>query len=236
MERAKPMTRAILCAMLLLASATPGRADEILGRAIIVTGEGAVSAAPDMAELSAGVQTRAPTARAALDQNNVVMTRVRAALKTAGIADKDVQTAQLNVSPVYQRNNTTGERHPDGYQVSNSVLVRVRALPTIGTLLDALVSAGANTLGSVRFLIAHPQPLMDEARRRAVADAEHRAKALADAAGVHLGKVQRIDEGGVQVPRPLMAQADFAMRSSAVPVATGEQEIRVTLSVRFGIQ
>ena len=66
--------------------------------------------------------------------------------------------------------------------------------------------------------------------------AERRAKLLADAAGVHLGKVERIDESGIQVPRPLMAAADFAMRASAVPVATGEQEIRVTLSVRFSIQ
>ena len=116
------------------------------------------------------------------------------------------------------------------------MIVRVRDLPKVGTLLDTLVSAGANDLGGVRFLIAEPQPLMDEARRRAVADATRRAKLLADAAGIHLGKVERIDESGIQVPRPMMAAADFAMRSSAVPVAAGEQEIRVTLSVRFGIQ
>jgi uncharacterized protein YggE len=233
----EPMVKATLCAVLLLAAVVvPGRADELLGRAIVVTGEGTVSAAPDMAEVSAGVQTRAATAREALDQNNAAMAKVIDALKQAGIADKDVQTAQLNVSPVYQRNSNTGERHPDGYQVSNSVLVRLRALPKIGGLLDALVSAGANNLGSIRFLVARPQPLMDEARRHAVEDAQRRAKLLADAAGVHLGKVERIDETGIQVPRPLMAAADFAMRSSAVPVATGEQEIRVTLTVRFAIQ
>lgn len=230
------MTRAILCAVLLLAVAVPAKAADHQNSAIVVTGEGTVSAVPDMAEITAGVQTRAATAREALDQNNAAMTKVIDALKKAGIADKDVQTTQLSVSPVYQRNSSAGARRPDSYQVSNSVLVRVRALSKIGTLLDALVGAGANNLGSVRFLIARPQPLMDEARRRAVADAERRAKQLADAAGVHLGRVEQIDESGIQVPRPLMAAADFALRASAVPVATGEQQIRVTLRVRFGIR
>jgi uncharacterized protein YggE len=230
------MLRTILCALVLAVTAAPVRADEVQGRAIVVAGEGMVSAAPDMAEVSAGVQTRAATARAALDQNNTAMAKVLDALKKAGIADKDVQTSRLNLSPAYDRNPGNGERRPNGYLVSNSVIVRVRDLPKVGTLLDTLVSAGANDLGGVRFLIAEPQPLMDEARRRAVADATRRAKLLADAAGIHLGKVERIDESGIQVPRPMMAAADFAMRSSAVPVAAGEQEIRVTLSVRFGIQ
>ena len=230
------MLRTILCALLLVATTAPVRADEVQGRAIVVAGEGMVSAVPDMAEVSAGVQTRAATARAALDQNNAAMAKVIDALKKAGIADKDVQTSRLNLSPAYDRNYSGGERRPNGYQASNSVMVRVRELPKVGALLDTLVSAGANDLGGVRFLIAEPQPLMDEARRRAVADATRRAKLLADAAGVHLGKVERIDESNIQFPRPMMAAADMAMRSSAVPVAAGEQEIRVTLSVRFGIQ
>jgi len=230
------MLRTILCALLLVATVAPVRADEVQGRAIAVAGEGMVSAVPDMAEVSAGVQSRATTARAALDQNNAAMAKVIDALKKAGIADKDVQTSRLNLSPVYDRNVNSGERRPNGYQASNSVTLRVRDLTKIGTLLDTLVSAGANDVGGVRFLIAEPQPLMDEARRRAVADATRRAKMLADAAGVHLGKVERIDETGAQLPRPMFAAADIAMRSTAVPVAAGEQEIRVTLSVRFGIQ
>ena len=230
------MLRTILCALLLVGTVAPGKADEVQGRAIVVAGEGMVSAVPDMAEVSAGVQSRAATARAALDQNNAAMAKVIDALKKAGIADKDVQTARLNLSPVYDRNSSSGERRPNGYQASNSVMVRVRDMSKIGALLDTLVSAGANDLGGVRFMIAEPQPLMDEARRRAVADATRRARLLADAAGIHLGKVERIDEGGVQFPRPMIAAGDIAMRSTAVPVAAGEQEIRVTLSVRFGIQ
>jgi uncharacterized protein YggE len=226
----------ILCALLLVAAAAPVRAEEMQGRAIVVTGEGTVSAAPDMAEISAGVQTRAATARAALDQNNSAMAKVLEALKGAGIADKDVQTSRVNLAPAYESNPNTGARRPNGYVVSNNVTVRVRDLSKLGTMLDTLVSAGANNLGGVRFLIAEPQPLMDEARRKAVADATRRARLLADAAGVHVGKVERIDEAGIQVPRPMFAAADIAMRSSAVPVASGEQEIHVTLSVRFAIQ
>lgn len=230
------MLRLTLCALLLVAAVAPVRADDMQGRAIVVTGEGTVSAAPDMAEIAAGVQTRAATARAALDQNNSAMTKVLDALKGAGVADKDMQTTRVNLAPAYESNPNTGARRPNGYQVTNSVTVRVRDLSKLGTLLDTLVSAGANNLGGVRFLIAEPQPLMDEARRKAVADATRRAKLLADAAGIHVGKVDRIDETGIQMPRPMFAAADIAMRSSAVPVASGEQEIHITLNVRFAIQ
>jgi len=206
-------------------------------RYVVVNGEGAVSAPPDMAEVATGVQARAPTARAALDQANAAMSRVIDAVKKAGIAEKDFKTARVGLSPVYDRPERGDARRLSGYQASNSLAIRVRDMTAIGTLLDSLVTAGANDIGGIRFLISEPKALMDEARKKAMEDAAARARLLAEAAGLQLGVVQRIEEGGVQVPRPLMmAPSDVAMRASAVPVAAGEQEVRVVLTVRFGLE
>jgi len=221
---------AALVLLVLATSVAPATADD--SRAIMVGGEGTVRAVPDMAELIAGVQTRAPAARTALDRNNAEMEKVMAALRQAGVAAADLQTSQFSVSPTYERSDR-GMRRMTGYQAVNRVTVKVRDIATVGTLLDAAVSAGANDVQGVRFTIAEPGKLMDEARRRAVADAMRRARLLAAAAGVKLGAVRSIDERGIQAPRPLMMAADAAR---AAPVAPGEQEIRARLTVRFAVE
>ena len=230
------MTRLCLaCLAAVLAVASPVGAENLQVRAITVNGEGMVSATPDTAEVIAGVQTRESTARAALTRNSAAMTKVVDAIRKAGIADKDIQTARISLSPLFQQNDRGAERLPAGYLAANRVVVRMRDLARVGALLDAVVAAGANDLGGVRFLIAEPQPLMDRARRAAVEDATRRAKLLADAAGVRVGKVLRIDETGIRAPRPMMYQAEVAARASAAPISVGEQEIRATVSMRFEV-
>lgn len=212
----------------------PLRADEIQIRAVTVSGEGSVNAPPDMAELVAGVQTREATARGAMERNNAAMSKVVEAIRRAGIADKDIETLRVSLSPVFD--NAGGQRRQAGYLAANRVMVRLRDLTKVASMLDAVVTAGANDVGGVRFLIADPKPLMDKARREAIADAQRRAKLLADAAGVKLGKVLRIDEAGIRTPQPVFLRAEMAMRSADAPIAPGEQEIQASVTVRFGLE
>lgn len=215
----------------LVAAAIPAEAQR-MGRTIVVEGSGMATAAPDMATVTAGVETAAETAADALRANGEAMRRVFERLEAAGIDRRDIATTSFDVDPRYADRRSAGDQAPRivGYRVSNDVVVRVRQLDSLGTLLDALVSAGANRIGSIAFGLADPDELEDEARRAAVADATRKARLYAEAAGVDLGPLLRIDDTswrGGPVPRPDMR----ALAAEAVPIAEGERA--VTAGVRM---
>ena len=202
-------------------------------RQITVTGTGVISTAPDMAVVRIGVTREARTASEAMRDASAAAATVLDNIKAAGVAAKDVQTASLNLSPVWDRGNN---RPPQvrGYVASNDLTVRVRDLDGLGGLLDAVVSDGANTLNGLSFSIADPGPAQTEARAAAVRDARAKAETLATAAEVTLGPVLRINEGGGSVaPAPMMRGA--MMEAAAVPIAEGEVDVRVTVSIAYGI-
>jgi len=188
---------------------------------ITVQGEGRVENAPDMAVITLGVTTPGDSAAVALAANSAAIAQVLANLKAAGVADRDIQTTGLSISPDWQSDSFKSSSRIAGYIASNMVTVRVRALDTLGATLDAAVKDGANTLNGVEFALLDPAPALAEARRRAVADALAKAGLLAEAAGVKLGSIRAIHEGGgAQPPMPMMRMsADQAM--GAVPVAAG---------------
>lgn len=225
-----PASAAALAMAFLLA--LPARA-ESAGTApplITVTGEAAVNRAPDQATLSIGVTTQAETAAEALAQNSAAMTAVIDRLKAAGIEDRDLQTQGLSVNPNWTGydSSISGSRI-DGYTATNILSVRVAALETLGEVLDAAVADGANTLNGLSFGLADPRPAMDEARRLAVADALAKATLLAEAAGVKLGDIVTISEGGgYGGPMPTY-KAEAAPMS--VPIQEGEvsQSASVTI-------
>lgn len=205
-----------------------------ISRYILVQGEGEVSAVPDTAMVSAGVETRAQTARDAMTRNSEAMEKLFAALKAAGIPERSIRTLRLSVSPEYDRSSSRQEqREPVAYRAANQVDVTVGDIGRVGALIDALVSAGANQIRGVRFLIDKPEALENEARRKAVADARRKAELFATAAGVAVGAVQRIEEHGTSSPAPRMVSAMALARD--VPVAPGEQTVRAVVSVRFAI-
>jgi uncharacterized protein len=213
--------------------AMPAFADAT-ARTISVSGQGEVRAVPDEALLSAGVETNARSAAAALAQNTKAMNAVFATLRRAGIADKDIQTSDFSVSPQYSNDKTP--QHVTGYRVGNSVSVTVEDLSKLGATLDALVSSGANNLGDSAFAIRDPKPLLAKARAAAVADAISRAQVLARAAGVTLGPVMSISENsGFESPRPMMAMAMRAV-PSAVPVAAGQESVTASVSMTWEIR
>ena len=204
-------------------------------RFIAVEGAGEVVTVPDMAILSAGVTTRANSAREAMAQNAEAMNRVMTALKAAGIANRAVRTSRLSVSPIYDRsrNSQPELRTPIAYQANNTVEVKANDLDHVGALVDALVAAGANQIQGIRFAISEPRALEDKAREAAIADARAKAMLYAKAAGVKLGEVLAIEERNVRVPTPRMMAMEVARDTAVAP---GEQSVTIGLAVRFAIE
>jgi len=202
---------------------------------VTVSGLGTVSATPDMAEITSGVVTQAPTAAGALAANSQAMEKVLQSLAAQGVAARDIQTTSISVSP--QRRAVRGEGRPPeivGYEVTNQVRVKVRDLARLGRVLDEQVTQGANSVYGIRFGLADPAPLLDEARKRAMADARRRADLYAGAASLKVGRVVAVQEAGAAAPRPEMAAR--VMTAGAVPVAPGEQEIQASVSVTFSLE
>ncbi|MFN0264539.1 SIMPL domain-containing protein [Tepidamorphus sp. 3E244] len=233
---------AALVALLALAW-LPARAQAADDRALItMTGTGTVNASPDMAIVTSGTVSEAKTAREALSANNAAMQKVIETLKEAGIEARDIQTSDFNVSPVYVHHRANpGEtsRPPEvsGYRVSNNVTVRVRDLAGLGPVLDKLVSEGANSINGIQFTIDDDEALLAEARKRAVAAARAKAETIAQAANVRLGPIAAIvenEQAGQPIPMMRMARAEAAMDSS-VPIETGEQTMRVDVSISWEI-
>ncbi len=209
---------------------------------IHMQGTGEVTAGPDMAHITSGVTTQAETAREALDANNAAMSNLVDVLTEAGIAERDIQTSNFTVQPQYvhsdERDADGFTRPPriSGYQVSNSVTVRVRELDDLGAVLDQAVTVGANTINNVSFDLSDPGDVLDEARRMALEDATRKAELYAEAAGVSLGRILNISERTGQPPRPMMRDmAVEAAYQSAVPVQSGELTHSVSVDARWAI-
>ena len=203
---------------------------------ISVTGEGHVEVAPDMATVSLGVTTEGDTAKAALGANNDALAAVIGRLKTAGIEDRDIQTSGLSLGPRYDyaRTNSDGTPVITGYIASNMVTVRLRALETVGGVLDAAVTDGANSLNGITFGLQETAPVTDAARKAAVEDAHRKAELYATAARVKLGRVLSISEQGGFVPPMPMAMADAAFaKGGAVPVAAGALNVSASVVILY---
>jgi len=206
---------------------------------IVVTGEGEATVAPDMALVSLTVMREAKTAREALDANNSAMAAVIEAIKLLGVADRDLQTAGLQIMPRYNFTNRpdgTQEAELIAYQVSNTLSVRVRDLAKSGEVIDKAVSLGVNQGGNIVFTNDDPSATITEARKRAVADATARATTLAEAAGVQLGRVLEIsDQAFGAQPMAIEAKA-FDRVAASVPIAAGENAYRVQVNMTFELK
>lgn len=199
---------------------------------ITVTGEGRVDAAPDMATVSLGVVTEGTTAAEAMAANTIQLAAVLEQLKMGGIEDRDIQTSGLSLNPNWQQTEADPTPRIMGYQASNMLTVRVRKLDQLGTVLDKTISDGANSFNGLSFGLSDPAPALDEARKRAVTDAVARATLLTQAAGLKLGPVVSISEGGgFGGPQP-MYRMDAAA-ASPVPVAAGEVSTVASVTMVF---
>ena len=241
------MKKALLAALALSAAALPGAANSqavagpvqtISGTRLDISATGEVSRVPDIAVITAGVMTRSANATTAIQDNAGRMERVRAALKRAGIADRDIQTSNISLNPEYRYQ----ENQPPqltGYTASNQVNVRFRDIRNTGKILDALVAEGANQINGPSLTVDKPEAALDEARAKAIAVGRARAELYARAMGMRVVRLLSVSEGsGYSIPpRPMvMMRAESGGAVADSKIDPGEQELQVSLTMSFELQ
>jgi hypothetical protein len=240
------MRQVFLAALMLGAAALPAVAEAqqspaitqtIAGTRLDISATGEVTRVPDIAIISAGVVTRSPTATGALSEAADRMAKVLAALKRAGVEDRDIQTSNVSLNPEYRYE----ENKPPqlvGYTASNTVNVRFRDIGNSGKILDALVSQGANQINGPNLTIDKPEAALDEARAKAIATARARADLYARSLGLRVARVVAVSESGGYAPPPpmppMVMQAGLARADTKIE--PGEQRLQVTLAVTFELQ
>jgi len=230
----------VLCAAFLpraaIAQQAPSITQTIAGTRLDISATGEVARVPDVAVISAGVVSRSATATAALSDAADRMARVLAALKRAGVEDRDVQTSNVSLNPEY--------RYPEnqapqlvGYTATNTVTVRFRDIRNSGKILDALVGQGANQINGPNLTIDKPEEALDEARAKAVAIGRSRAELYARSLGMHVVRlVAATESGGYAVPPPMPVMMEARMAAAETKIEPGEQKLQVTLSMTFELQ
>jgi len=240
------MRKIILTALALGAAIVPATAmaqavatvPALTGTRLDISATGEVTRVPDLAIISAGVQTLQPTATGAIEENATRMERVRAALKRAGIADKDIQTSSINLNPEYVYENNRPPRLT-GYRATNTVNVKFRDLKRTGAILDALVAEGANQINGPNLTIDKPDEAYDEARIKAIAAGQARAQLYAQALGKRVVRILSVSESGGYVPPPMpmaYARAESGMADAKTSIDPGTQQLQVSLSMSFELQ
>lgn len=199
---------------------------------------GEVSLVPDQATVSAGVVTQGDSAAEAVRANAQAMSRVFAELRRAGVAERDMQTSQLSVNPIYQPYDRNGSREQriTGYEARNTVSAMVRDVDEVGDVIDAVFEAGANTLDGVGFSSSEADDARNEARRRAVAELTALRDLYAEAAGFQVVRLMSLSESGGGRPYPVMARAEAFSSDASTPVAAGELTISATVSAVWEIE
>ena len=233
-------------ALMIGAATIPGAAEAqqasitqtIAGTRLDVNATGEVTRVPDVAIMSAGVVSRSPTATAALQDAANRMERGLAALKRAGVEDRDIQTSSVNLNAEYRY---PANQAPQlvGYTASNTVTIRFRDIRSSGKIVDALVSQGANQISGPNLIVDKPETALDEARAKAIAIGRGRADLYARSLGMRVVRVVSVNESGgsypVPPPMPMYARAEMA-QAADTKIVPGEQKLQVNLAMTFELQ
>lgn len=213
------------------AKASPLTTDGSTEHSISVTGTGSIFVRPDMADVSLGVQSIRSTLGAARDDAARQMNAVLDALHALGIADADIETAYLDISPTYDYNGQT--QRITGYQVTNQLTVHVKNLDQLAAVVDDSVNAGATTVNGIAFKISDQTAAENQARTAAVHDARARADALAAAAGVTITGVASISETSFTPPIWYGTPAARDAAGVPTPIIPGMSEVQISVSVTY---
>lgn len=204
---------------------------------IWVSGEGKVTATPDIATLSLGIEAQAATVAEAQAQANTAMSAVMTALADNGVAEKDIQTQYFSIYQVTRWDDTTNEEIVIGYRVTNMVTAKIRDIEQAGPIIDAVAAAGGDytRINNIGFSVDDPTPYYKEARQKAITDAKAKAEQLAELAGVNLGRPTYISEGSVSPP-VIYRDAGMAIPAPAsTPISPGEIELTLNIQVAYAI-
>jgi len=200
------------------------------------SGEGKISAAPNIAQISASIVTQSSNSKTAQDQNSQKSKSVTDFLKKQGVDEKDIKTSGYNIYPQY--NYTGGQQNITGYQVTQGYDIKVRDLTKISTILDGLVSAGANQVNNLGLQIENSDELMAQAREKAIEAAKKKANELKDQVGIKLGRIVNFAEnsGGYPVPMYSYAKAEGMGGGGGPDISTGQNEITVSVTLTYQIK
>jgi uncharacterized protein len=219
------------------AVAVPG-AVQTLPTTLSLTVTGEVSIAPDMATVNFGVVSQGKTAAEAMKSGNIRMNAVMAALKSAGIAAKDIQTSNLQLNPQYNYANNQAPKLT-GYEARNQVTVKVNDLEKTGPVIDAVIGAGVNQIDQIGFGLKDNGAALDQARQKAVTILNQRAALYASATGLKLKKLLSLEEGSApnyHPPMPYAVRAQAAMKDESTSVSAGELQQSVTITGTFELE
>ncbi|HZS19769.1 MAG TPA: SIMPL domain-containing protein [Pseudonocardiaceae bacterium] len=199
---------------------------------ITTRGIGTVTTTPDTVTVVVGVQTRGPSAKAALDENTSKATALINMFKSRGVAAADLQTSQLSVSPTYDP--ATGRII--SYEVTDQVTATLHDVHAAGGLIDAAGEAAGDAvrIQQLSFSISDDSALRAQARADAVRQAQAHARQLADAAGVRLGRMYLLTEVPATPPGPLGREAAPAP-AAPVPIEPGSQKLTVMVELAYAI-
>jgi uncharacterized protein YggE len=230
---------AILVAALAIGAAPVATAQIQQETTLVLRGEGKVEMKPDFAQVFVGVNAEAPQAIDAMNQQNAQMTAVVAALKKAGIAERDIRTSNLSLNQTFQPYQAGVAPRPRGYTASNRVTVKVRNVDKLGATIDAIVSAGSNSISGVSFGVENNEQPRKQARANAVKDAMAKAEDYAAALGLRIRRIVNVAEPNVSGPRaPVSAMQEVVVVTSSyiaapTPVEAGEVAIIQVVDVTF---
>ena len=218
----------VLCASVALA--------QMPEQGIMVTGEGRISAVPDMATITLGVRENASTAKEAMGKVTTSVSAILERLDALGVAEKDRQTSRFYLNPVFNNRSSSGNEAPrvSGYEAGNSVTVTVRDLTALGEMLDAVIDIGANDFNGLSFGLQNPAPALAMARKVAVADAVDRAGQLAEAASLSLGSVLRMTENS-RGAAPMAMEMAPLRSGMGDAIAGGEVDVEAQVTMVFAI-
>ena len=204
-------------------------------RTISVSGESAIAVVPDMATVTFGVETNASSARGAQDENTRIMRAIVESLAKFNIDDVDIQTSNFSLYPVYGRESDKSDAKivVTGYRSSNQVTVKVRALDTVGQIIDKVVEAGATNVGGLSFGIQDPEPHRELALAEAVKNARAKADVMAEAAGVVVSDIKAMSDSYVNVASWDLRDEMVMKTASGVPIQEGSVMVRAQVRVDF---
>ncbi len=203
------------------------------------SGEGKVLANPDVAMLDLAIVTEATTSKAAQDQNSAKSQALTDFLKKQGIAEKDIKTTGYNIYPQYSY-RPSEKPTISGYQVNQSIQIKIRDLTNTDKVLDGVVSVGVNQINNLQLTIDSPEKLKAEARQKAITDAKNKADELEGQLGIRLGRIVNFSENIGGYPGPIMYAKEVSgqggMGGGGPSVPTGENEIVVSVTITYQIK
>jgi uncharacterized protein len=226
---------AVLAAVMLPSLSTSAAAEgkmRVLGRATI-------EAVPDHVSVRLGITNKAPSPTAALDQNSAVAKKIIEFAKKFGIGERDIQTDSINLAPAFKTvrdPNGTTRQEPDGYTASNMVRVKLSDMARLGTFMREALDQGATNINSVQFGLSQPEQIADEARAKAVEDADRQARLLAEAARIKLGSIQEIVHPPRRERPDGVADMPVFKRAAQVPVEVGTLEVTAEVEISWAIE